>query len=367
MRRPLINWKQISVLNLLLLGVLATACMATAQQLPPPFAERPTTTAEMARDTQQPALATVVPTDTVSSSSPTATVEVTATIQTAYSDCPVTQPPETPFIPPGPWPSQPPGTDQFWYGDRGLWTALPASGSWRQLALGEKFWWWSKEFDVAEDATPDLTVTARRLNSDAPSFQVSEATNGYHSSFNWAMLIGVKLASPGCWEFTGEYKGHQLSFVLWVPSDIVATLATLPSTPSVEGSRFVLEAFFDAYNRHDLAGVLATLADPFVYGDCDFARRQMYVFETEDELTTWLNTKFADQDQFLVEEIVIAPTEGSPPDDPRNTVVEVLRTNTSLEAIAEPRRSLFKIILNPEGNRIQYLNTYGNVECEAGR
>ena len=134
-----------------------------------------------------------------------------------YSDCPVTQPPKTPFIPPEPWPSQPPGEGQFWLGDSGLWTALPISGSWRQLALGEKFWWWSEKFDVAEDAMPDLTVTARRLDGDVPSFQVSEATNGYHESFNLAMLIGVELASPGCWEFTGQYKGHQLSFVLWVP------------------------------------------------------------------------------------------------------------------------------------------------------
>lgn len=136
------------------------------------------------------------------------------------SHCPVTQPPVTPFIPPGPWPAQPPGfPDEFWFGDAGLWTALPTGGSWRQLALGEKFWWWSEEFDVKEDPTPDLMVTARRLDGDAPVFQVSEATNGYHESFNWAMLIGVKLASPGCWEFTGHYKDHQLSFVLWVPAE----------------------------------------------------------------------------------------------------------------------------------------------------
>lgn len=137
-----------------------------------------------------------------------------------HSDCPITAPPETPFIPPAPWPAQPPQfPNEFWFGDAGLWTVLPASGDWRQLALGEKFWWWSEEFDVNEDTTPDLTMTARRLDGDAPVFQVSEATNGYHESFNWAMLIGVGLPSPGCWEFTGQYKGHQLSLVLWVPPE----------------------------------------------------------------------------------------------------------------------------------------------------
>ena len=135
------------------------------------------------------------------------------------SDCPVTRIPEVDFIPPEPWPSQPPGTDEFWFGSRGLWTALPQSGSWRQLALGEKNFWWSEEFDVSEDETPDLKVTARRLDGDTADFQVSEATNAYHESINWAMLVGVDLASPGCWEFTGQYKDHQLSFVVWVPEE----------------------------------------------------------------------------------------------------------------------------------------------------
>lgn len=133
--------------------------------------------------------------------------------------CPVTQSPGSPFIPPEPWPPEPPGEVQFWYGQDGLWTALPQDGSWRQLALDEKFWWWSEEFDVSEDDTPDLTVTAERLDGDAPVFRTDEATNGFHESFNWAMLVGVELPSPGCWEFTGEYKGQHLSFVLWVPAE----------------------------------------------------------------------------------------------------------------------------------------------------
>ncbi len=151
---------------------------------------------------------------------PSKTAQSPTTVIMRRSDCPITAPPETPFIPPAPWHAQPPGyPDEFWFGDAGLWTALPTDGDWRQLALGEKFWWWSEEFDVYEDGTPDLTVTARQLDGQAPTFKVTEATNGYHESFNWAMLIGVKLDSPGCWEFTGEYNGHQLSFFLWVPSE----------------------------------------------------------------------------------------------------------------------------------------------------
>ena len=132
-------------------------------------------------------------------------------------DCPVTRRPEERFIPPEPWPERPPQDTDFWYGDNGLWTNLPASGSWRQLALGEKVWWWSEEFILSEDYTPDLMVTANRLDGPAPEFSVTDATNGYHPSFNLAMLIGVQLASHGCWEFTGVYKGYQLTFVVWIP------------------------------------------------------------------------------------------------------------------------------------------------------
>jgi len=153
-----------------------------------------------------------------------------------------------------------------------------------------------------------------------------------------------------------------------VPSaDISATIAALPATPTVEGSHIVLQAFFDAYNRHDLSGVLLMLAETFTYGDCNFIDRQRHVFETRDDLIIWLEAKFADQDEFFIEEMIIAPAEGSLPNDPRNTAVRALRKNTSLQALAKAKHSLFKIVLNPEGNRIQYLNTYGNLDCEAGR
>jgi hypothetical protein len=135
------------------------------------------------------------------------------------SECAVTRPPQPAFIPPDPWPSRPPDAGQFWYGEGGLWTALPEEGSWRQLAFGEKFWWWSAEFDASLEPAPDLTLTAQRLDGDAPFFQISDATHGFHKSFYMAMLIGVELPSPGCWEITGQYHGHELTFVLWVPKN----------------------------------------------------------------------------------------------------------------------------------------------------
>lgn len=153
-----------------------------------------------------------------------------------------------------------------------------------------------------------------------------------------------------------------------IPTEsISAALAALPPNPNIQSSQTVLQAFFDAYDHHDLAGVLATFAETFAYGDCDFQDHQMLVFETRPDLTTWLQAKFVDEDQFQVIKMIIAPPDGSPANDPGLAAVQVLRTNETLKVLAAEKQSLFKIVLNEEGNRIQYLNTYGNVDCEAGR
>lgn len=132
-------------------------------------------------------------------------------------DCPITVAPEDAFVPPAPLPAKPPDTDRFWFGEAGLWTALPVSGAWPQLAAGEKFLLWSEEFDVTEDETPDIALAARRLDGKAPLYQTTHATNLYHESVHWAMLVGVHLPSPGCWQFEVAYKGHHLDLILWAP------------------------------------------------------------------------------------------------------------------------------------------------------
>ena len=160
---------------------------------------------------------------------------------------------------------------------------------------------------------------------------------------------------------TGEQTSNTITQIPIV--DISATLIALPLGSNVETSRIVLQAFFDAYNRHDIEGVLMTLAKTFAYSDCDVVARHMFVFETKEDLAMWLEMKFSEGDHIIVGKMIIAPAEGSPPNEPRSTAVEVFRTST----ILKEKEGLFKIILNEEGNRIQYLNAYGNVDCEAGR
>jgi hypothetical protein len=130
------------------------------------------------------------------------------------ASCPVTQPPDPPFDPLG----RPVETfsGKFWYGSDNLYLALPFDGTWRQLAQGEKVLWWSANF--AGEPRPALIMRAQRLDLPDQIFEQSGATNASHSSFPaTAMLQGVQLPLPGCWEITGEYKGKALTFVVWVP------------------------------------------------------------------------------------------------------------------------------------------------------
>ena len=54
--------------------------------------------------------------------------DATATATPASGACPVTQPPDPPFVPPAPYPAEPPGADSAWYGSAARWTTVIADG-----------------------------------------------------------------------------------------------------------------------------------------------------------------------------------------------------------------------------------------------
>jgi hypothetical protein len=141
----------------------------------------------------------------------------------APASCPVTVPPTTPFTPPG---EQEMGANDndFWLGTEKLWIALPKSGEvwgWVPHAPGHehdltaKIFWGSVDFDYRKEYPPQLKVTGRRLDGDAPPLLVEKVTNALFVP-HAAMLTGVWAPAPGCWEITGDYRGQKLSFVVWV-------------------------------------------------------------------------------------------------------------------------------------------------------
>lgn len=140
----------------------------------------------------------------------------------APASCPVTRPPAVPFTPPGEH-EMGKNDNNFWLGTEKLWIALPKSGEvwgWLPRAPGKpdltaKIFWGSVDFDYRKEYPPQLKVTGRRLDGDAPPLLVDKVTNALFVP-HAAMLTGVYVPTPGCWEITGDYKGQKLSFVVWV-------------------------------------------------------------------------------------------------------------------------------------------------------
>lgn len=136
--------------------------------------------------------------------------------------CSVTRAPAIPFTPPGEHKMGKNDTD-FWLGTEKLWIALPKSGEvwgWLPRAPGKpdltaKIFWGSVDFDYHKKEDYELMVTGRRLDGDAPPLLVDKVTNALFVP-HAAMLTGVYVPTPGCWEITGAYKGQTLSFVVWL-------------------------------------------------------------------------------------------------------------------------------------------------------
>jgi hypothetical protein len=91
------------------------------------------------------------------------------------------------------------------------WSSLPHSDA----GYTQKVEWWRQGYNMGDEQTRKLTVTGRRLDAAASPLVASSATNAA-ADFGASMLVGVDIPTLGCWEITGHYEGHELSFVVWV-------------------------------------------------------------------------------------------------------------------------------------------------------
>jgi hypothetical protein len=63
---------------------------------------------------------------------------------------------------------------------------------------------------------PKLIITGTRLDGDAPSIAVAHANAVFVTGPTPAMMTGINIPTPGCWELTGHYRGHTLTYVVSV-------------------------------------------------------------------------------------------------------------------------------------------------------
>jgi hypothetical protein len=136
--------------------------------------------------------------------------------------CAVTRPTAPFFVPPDRFlPAPPRSHGAEWYGTDALWTSLDRDGEiWRDLPVGPSGWvqktvWWSADWDPGAEPEPAITVSGRRL--DAPgTFAFGPGTNASAPDINTAMMVGIDIPEPGCWQITAEYRDASLTFVALV-------------------------------------------------------------------------------------------------------------------------------------------------------
>ncbi len=132
-----------------------------------------------------------------------------------------------------------------------------------------------------------------------------------------------------------------------------------PARPSQERSVTIVRSFVDAYNRHDLSGVLATMADRVQYGDCDYTHGQGAAMRGINDLRNWLLGRFAEHEQFLQAQIGVPPGNRQPP----VAALSFLRTSDALQAQGRVRESAAKIFLTPDGSRLAFVALGGGANC----
>ncbi len=143
-----------------------------------------------------------------------------AAAQPSTSACLTTLPPNPPFSPPAPYDAVSAADGTFWYGTDSLWTQLAQDGVWHLTDNVEKrggyvtkLVFWRKGFDWRKEPEPELVVTARRLDRNAPSVAVSQANSVFITGNAPAMMTGIRIPTSGCWEIAGHYRGHNLAFI----------------------------------------------------------------------------------------------------------------------------------------------------------
>ena len=143
------------------------------------------------------------------------------------ASCPMTPRPVRAFIPPADYRSaEPPPKNFFLIGTEKLWTEIGDSmvWQWRPHAAGHeqdltaKVFWFRDDYSWRSEPVPKLRVTGKRLDGAAPPLVTPQgpATNVIIDSWRGAMLTGVWVPVPGCWEITGDYEGDKLTFNVWV-------------------------------------------------------------------------------------------------------------------------------------------------------
>lgn len=230
----------------------------------------------------------------------------------------------------------------------------------RTVALGSYPW------GLALDTQDDLAATTTNTG-----VSIVDAATG-------ALLRRIPVRSGAAVVAVGGRPTIAIIGLATVPVLQVLTPGTLvrhapiSAGPSAARSLAVVQAFVDAYNRHDAQGVLATLAPDVSYGDCAYtdtgavstgsgARDGM--LHGWGAVLAWLQARFAEHDRFLQPTISLPGGQK----DPLGASLEAIRVNDAVQEHQPITLAGAKIALTQDGGHLQWVAMGGGANCSLTR
>jgi hypothetical protein len=85
------------------------------------------------------------------------------------------------------------------------------------VTFRQKLFFWREGYNWRTEFRPRFMVTGRRLDATSPPLVFDGATAGWGEDKEHPFIVaGISIPTLGCWEFTSNYSGDELTFVVWV-------------------------------------------------------------------------------------------------------------------------------------------------------
>jgi ketosteroid isomerase-like protein len=126
-------------------------------------------------------------------------------------------------------------------------------------------------------------------------------------------------------------------------------------------------AFYAAYNRRDVGGLLSLLAPGFRYADCNFSTHRNVLIEAAQPLQRWLRARFREHDRFQI----VGDFRANPGPGTAGVGGDVIRHSHSLDPlvaqglIPSDNNGLGKFVVNAS-DKIELAGIAGTPFCLAG-
>jgi len=122
------------------------------------------------------------------------------------------------------WGAFPLHYESFWYGTAALSLPLEKSGVWYgrpEHNFVRKIFFYREGFDWKQEHSPELAVSARRIDDPTSKISFSKASAAYlEDSGMSAIVLLAKFPKAGCWEIAADYGNTNLTFIVHVDSYI---------------------------------------------------------------------------------------------------------------------------------------------------